>query len=96
VISCDFVVAVCVDCEVYAWGNNAMGQCGLGHSQGPVTSPKLVTALCGAHVQQVSAGTSHSLAWTAIHSDRCIVDCFCFHIVSKCACLLRYCSWVSV
>jgi len=64
-------VCVCLaDCDVYAWGNNAMGQCGLGHSQGPVTSPKLVTALRGSRVQQISAGTSHSLAWTAISSDR--------------------------
>jgi len=51
-----------------------MGQCGLGHSQGPVTSPKLVTALRAARVQQISAGTSHSLAWTAVPSDRYTVD----------------------
>jgi len=50
-----------------------MGQCGVGHSQGPVTSPKLVTALHGTHVQQISAGTSHSLAWTAVPSDRYFV-----------------------
>ena len=59
-----------------------MGQCGLGHSQGPVTSPKLVTALCGGRVQQISAGTSHSLAWTAIPSDRSAsqydLETFCF------------------
>jgi len=65
------------DCEVYAWGNNAMGQCGLGHCQGPVTSPKLITALRGGRVQQISAGTSHSLAWTAIPSDRYVAVCFC-------------------
>jgi len=47
-----------------------MGQCGLGHSQGPITSPQLVTGLRSARVQQISAGTSHSLAWTAIPSDR--------------------------
>ena len=64
------VVLCGADCEVYSWGNNAMGQCGLGHCQGPVTSPKLVTALRGSRVQQISAGTSHSLAWTAIPSDR--------------------------
>jgi len=63
------------DCEVYAWGNNAMGQCGLGHCQGPVTGPKLVTALHGGRVQQISAGTSHSLAWTAVPSDRSAFVC---------------------
>ncbi|MGH0184836.1 UNVERIFIED_CONTAM: hypothetical protein FKN15_017450 [Acipenser sinensis] len=28
--------------EVYAWGNNAMGQCGQGHTSTPVTKPKKI------------------------------------------------------
>lgn len=56
--------------EVYAWGNNAMGQCGQGHYQSPVTVPKKVLGLEGVAVQQISAGTSHSLAWTTMPTDR--------------------------
>ena len=56
--------------EVYAWGNNAMGQCGQGHSQSPITRPRKVMGLEGATIHQISAGTSHSLAWTALPTDR--------------------------
>lgn len=59
-----------VESEVYAWGNNAMGQCGQGHAQSPITRPKRVIGLDGVSVHQVSAGTSHSVAWTALPTDR--------------------------
>lgn len=59
-----------VDNEVYAWGNNSMGQCGQGNSTGPITKPKKVIGLDGVALQQISAGTSHSLAWTALPRDR--------------------------
>lgn len=52
--------------EVFAWGTNAMGQCGQGHTNGPITRPHKVSALSGFHIRQISAGTSHSLAWTSI------------------------------
>lgn len=58
------------DNEVYAWGNNSMGQCGQGNSTGPITKPKKVVGLDGVAIQQISAGTSHSLAWTALPRDR--------------------------
>ena len=58
------------DNEVYAWGNNAMGQCGLGHAQSPVTRPRKVVGLQGVQVHQIAAGTSHSAAWTALPVDR--------------------------
>lgn len=58
------------DNEVYAWGNNSMGQCGQGNSTGPITKPKKVIGLDGVAIQQISAGTSHSLAWTALPRDR--------------------------
>lgn len=61
-----------VDNEVYAWGNNSMGQCGQGNSTGPITKPKKVVGLDGVAVQQISAGTSHSLAWTALPRDRSV------------------------
>lgn len=57
--------------EVYAWGNNTMGQCGQGHTSTPITRPKKVLGLEGVSIQQITAGTSHSLAWTAVPTDRC-------------------------
>ena len=59
-----------LDSEVFAWGNNAMGQCGLGHCQSPVSRPTEVVGLGCMHVHQISAGTSHSVAWTAMPLDR--------------------------
>uniref|UniRef100_UPI003AAEB7BA probable E3 ubiquitin-protein ligase HERC1 n=1 Tax=Centroberyx gerrardi TaxID=166262 RepID=UPI003AAEB7BA len=59
--------------EVYAWGNNTMGQCGQGHTSTPVTKPKKVIGLEGVSIQQITAGTSHSLAWTAVPTDRQLV-----------------------
>uniref|UniRef100_A0A3P9CYF0 Secretion regulating guanine nucleotide exchange factor n=1 Tax=Maylandia zebra TaxID=106582 RepID=A0A3P9CYF0_9CICH len=50
--------------EVYAWGNNTMGQCGQGHTSTPISKPKKVLGLEGISIQQITAGTSHSLAWT--------------------------------
>ena len=55
---------------MYAWGNNAMGQCGQGHSQSPITRPRKVAGLEGVIIHQISAGTSHSMAWTALPTDR--------------------------
>lgn len=62
-----------LDNEVYAWGNNSMGQCGQGNSTGPITKPKKVSGLDGVAIQQISAGTSHSLAWTALPRDRQVI-----------------------
>ncbi|XP_072310878.1 probable E3 ubiquitin-protein ligase HERC1 isoform X3 [Eucyclogobius newberryi] len=59
--------------EVYAWGNNTMGQCGQGHTSTPITKPKKVLGLEGVPIQQITAGTSHSLAWTAVPTDRQLV-----------------------
>jgi len=56
--------------EVYAWGNNAMGQCGLGHTTSPISTPTKVASLSNMNIHQISAGTSHSLAWTALPLDR--------------------------
>ncbi|XP_015275623.1 PREDICTED: probable E3 ubiquitin-protein ligase HERC1 [Gekko japonicus] len=66
-------LALSHDNEVYAWGNNSMGQCGQGNSTGPLTKPKKGSGLDGVAIQQISAGTSHSLAWTALPRDRQVV-----------------------
>ena len=43
---------------LYAWGNNSMGQCGLGHCQSPVTQPRRISAaqLENVVIHQISAG----------------------------------------
>ena len=56
--------------EVYAWGTNSMGQCGQGHSNGSIVTPSKVQGLEGVQVQQISAGTSHSMVWTAVPLNR--------------------------
>ncbi|XP_055489136.1 LOW QUALITY PROTEIN: probable E3 ubiquitin-protein ligase HERC1 [Leucoraja erinacea] len=74
-ISCgdSHCLALTHDNEVYAWGNNAMGQCGQGHTSTPIAKPKKVIGLEGIPVQQITAGTSHSLSWTAAPTDRQLV-----------------------
>ena len=47
-----------------------MGQCGQGHSTGSITLPAKVKGLQGKQIQQITAGTSHSIVWTAIPLDR--------------------------
>lgn len=58
--------------EVYAWGNNTMGQCGQGHAQSPISKPKKVIGMEGINIHQISAGTSHSVAWTTLPTDRLV------------------------
>ena len=55
---------------MYAWGTNSMGQCGQGHSNGSIVTPSKVQGLEGVQVQQISAGTSHSMVWTAVPLNR--------------------------
>lgn len=47
-----------------------MGQCGLGHCVTPVSSPTKVPDLDGVRIEQLCAGTSHSIVWTAQPVDR--------------------------
>ena len=61
---------VIVGGEVFAWGTNSMGQCGQGHANSSVTTPSKVKGLESIQVRQISAGTSHSIMWTAIPTDR--------------------------
>ena len=57
---------------MYAWGTNSMGQCGQGHSTGSITLPAKVQGLEGKQIQQITAGTSHSVVWTAVPLDRLV------------------------
>lgn len=66
--------------QVFAWGNNAMGQCGQGHSTSPVVRPRRVLGLEGVKIHQISAGTSHSVVWTSLPTDRWVKH---VHIGSK-------------
>ncbi|CAG7693965.1 unnamed protein product, partial [Allacma fusca] len=56
--------------EVFAWGNNSMGQCGVGSSVSPLLKARKVVCLDGTRIAQISAGTSHSIAWTASRNSR--------------------------
>lgn len=62
-------LAVARDGTVYAWGLNSMGQCGLGHNS-LVLTPQIVVGLEGVLIRQISAGTSHSIAWTSPPMDK--------------------------
>ncbi|XP_057655201.1 probable E3 ubiquitin-protein ligase HERC1 isoform X1 [Diorhabda carinulata] len=54
---------------VFAWGTNSMGQCGQGHTSSPITRPLKVIGLEGVPIRQISAGTSHSIAWTTTSTE---------------------------
>ena len=62
--------------ELYSWGTNSMGQCGQGHSNGSILTPSKVVGLDGVQVQQISAGTSHSVVWTAVPCNRYAIPQF--------------------
>ncbi|XP_066930429.1 probable E3 ubiquitin-protein ligase HERC1 [Clytia hemisphaerica] len=66
-------LALTKDHEVYSWGNNSMGQCGLGHTATPIATPTKISHLDGVNIQQLCAGTSHSIVWTTPPIDRKLV-----------------------
>ncbi|CAM1299303.1 HERC1 (predicted) [Pycnogonum litorale] len=85
-------IALTNDNQIYCWGNNVMGQCGLDHTLSPVTKPKKVQGIDGVKVHQISAGTSHTIVWTALPTDRQVVAWhrpFCIDIHEKTFSLLR-------
>ena len=49
--------------DVWGWGTNTEGQLGLGHTIS-VREPQLIWSLSGKVIRQISAGRSHSAAWT--------------------------------
>jgi regulator of chromosome condensation len=59
------------DGEVYAWGLNQFGQCGIdrhgfvGEDGAVIAAPSIVSGLSGMNVVQITGGEHHSLALTA-------------------------------
>ncbi|KAJ8304108.1 hypothetical protein KUTeg_017691 [Tegillarca granosa] len=51
--------------DVWGWGSNSEGQLGIGHTNSPVREPQLLPCLSGKNIKQISAGRTHSAAWTA-------------------------------
>ena len=49
--------------EVYTWGKNSQGQCGLGHND-DVLRPSSVKALLAEKIIQLSGGWEHSISLT--------------------------------
>ena len=66
-------LALTLDCEIFAWGCNVMGQCGQGNFNSPIRKPMKVINLEGVPIHQISAGTSHSIVWTAVPSNRFVL-----------------------
>ncbi|KAK5649906.1 hypothetical protein RI129_000935 [Pyrocoelia pectoralis] len=46
-------LALTDNCEVFAWGSNAMGQCGQGHTNSPISVPLEVLGLGNVNVRQI-------------------------------------------
>ncbi len=75
VIGDSHCLALTQDGTLYSWGINTMGQCGHGHVNSPLVRPmKIKFDYCennsqSTQIRQISAGTSHSLAWTTPAPD---------------------------
>jgi len=63
-VGAEHTLCVTLDGDVYGWGSNSDGQLGLGHTL-TIREPQKIGFLSGKGVQQVSAGRTHSAAWTA-------------------------------
>ncbi|KAK8730688.1 hypothetical protein OTU49_007871 [Cherax quadricarinatus] len=57
-------LALTSDGDLYSWGQNNMGQLGLGHKEGPQKEPALVKSLVGSPLVLITAGGHHSAALT--------------------------------
>lgn len=54
-------VAITTGGEVYAWGWNEEGQCGIGHREQAVLTPQKIVALKGVQVRFCAAGADHTI-----------------------------------
>lgn len=62
---CTFTLALTADGQVMAWGQNNLGQLGLGTTGGFSPAPATVRLPLGATVKAISAGSDYSLALTS-------------------------------
>lgn len=60
----EHMVVLTADQDVFTWGVNGEGQLGLGHTNA-VSEPTKVSGLCGLNIKQISAGRTHTAAWTS-------------------------------
>lgn len=51
-----------VDGELYAWGANSYGQCGLGTMTNKETIPQQITSLFGVPIALIACGSNHTFA----------------------------------
>ncbi|KAK7085896.1 putative E3 ubiquitin-protein ligase herc1 [Halocaridina rubra] len=63
-VGSEHTLALTSTADVFGWGMNSDGQLGLGHSSA-VREPQIVRTLSGKGISQISAGRSHSAAWSA-------------------------------
>lgn len=55
-----FVMMAFLDGELYTWGANTHGQCGLGTKSNKETTPQQITSLLGVPISMVACGSNHT------------------------------------
>lgn len=50
------------DGDLYAWGANTYGQCGLGTKTNKETKPQQITSLLGIPIALIACGSNHTFA----------------------------------
>lgn len=53
---------ILLDGEIYAWGLNNYGQCGIGNAMKKIANPTKVTSLDGVPIAHITCGAYHSFA----------------------------------
>ena len=61
----DHILALSEDNRVFSVGKNSSRQCGLPNSPSEVLEPTEIKILSDKNIRQISAGSAHSIAWTA-------------------------------
>ncbi|KAG7177409.1 E3 ubiquitin-protein ligase HERC4-like [Homarus americanus] len=61
---CNHTLALTSEGELYSWGQNNLGQLGLGHKDGPQNDPTLIKSLVGTPMVHITAGGHHSAVLT--------------------------------